>query len=254
MSPVAASQAIYQPAGAIIEEKVKAGSCSARRWDVPFGFGRGVVTPNFTPDSQTAPRRTPLEVKRQLGVGSQAKRRRRYSLIFRLSVLRCMPSSVGGLGPDAVRLSRTCVMNRFSNSRWRPRSGCPWSTISATRRSSWSFIASVELPSGQAPKRLEILVARAHDDIVGQRRHRRLLVPADPLEIVAHVLLVEARLRAARARTGPSARSATSRASCTSSIRISSPRRVAAIGSEAELELRVGQDDAARLGVRRAAA
>ena len=51
---------------------------------------------------------------------------------------------------------------------------------------------------GQAAERLEVLLARPCHDVVGQRRHRRLLVPADPLEVVADELLVEARLRAAR--------------------------------------------------------
>src|SRR6185295_3828045 len=97
------------------------------------------------------------------------------------------------------RLS-TLMMNRFSNSRTASSKCTPLSTISSTRCSSRSEIIAglFELPGGQAPERLDVLFSRVKDDLVGQRRHGRLLVPADPLEVVADELFVEARLRSAR--------------------------------------------------------
>ena len=55
----------------------------------------------------------------------------------------------------------------------------------------------IECMAGNALVRFPVFVSRAGDDVRRQRRSRRLLVPADPLEIVAHVLLVERRLRLA---------------------------------------------------------
>ena len=81
--------------------------------------------------------------------------------------------------------------------------------------------------------------ARALDDVVGQRRRGRRLVPARPRRPVAHVLLVERRLAAAGlVGVGrPEAR------------RVRRQHLVAdddpAVGGAAELELRVGQDDPA---------
>src|ERR1700751_2739297 len=55
----------------------------------------------------------------------------------------------------------------------------------------------LELAAGEPPERFDVFLARALDDLVGQRGDRRLLVPADALEIIADELLVEAGLGAA---------------------------------------------------------
>src|SRR5438270_11693825 len=46
-------------------------------------------------------------------------------------------------------------------------------------------------PARQPPQRLEVPLAGAGDNLGRQRRRRRLLVPAELLEVVAQVLLVE---------------------------------------------------------------
>ena len=55
----------------------------------------------------------------------------------------------------------------------------------------------MEVAPGEAAVRFDVFFTRAEDDIVGKRRHGRLLVPADLLEVVADELLVETRLRSA---------------------------------------------------------
>ena len=135
-----------------------------------------------------------------------------YSPIFRVRVLRCMPERIGGLREAAVALSEDArdeallelvngiveldaFVDHFLDEPFEP------------------FGRSLQLPAGQAAERLDVLLARLLHDIVGQRRHRRLLVPADAFEVVADELLVEALLRAARGCSRRAARSATSRAS-----------------------------------------
>src|SRR4051794_15637396 len=54
----------------------------------------------------------------------------------------------------------------------------------------------VERLAGDELVGVDVALARPGDDIVGDRRCRRLLVPAGAGRPVAHVLLVEARLRA----------------------------------------------------------
>ena len=93
-------------------------------------------------------------------------------------------------------------------------------------------------PSGVAAPR--VLLARAPDDFGRQARPGRTLVPVERLEVVAHELLVEAR-RAASRRVGirrPEARRVGRQ-------RLVDQRQRAAL-VDAELELRVGDDDAAR--------
>src|SRR2546421_721151 len=46
-------------------------------------------------------------------------------------------------------------------------------------------------PARQAPQRFEIPIAGSGDHLLRQRRRRRLLVPAELLEVVPQVLLVE---------------------------------------------------------------
>src|SRR4029453_6465352 len=174
-----------------------------------------------------------------------------YSSIFRLRVLRWMPSVPAVLVRLPSQRLSTLMMNRFSNSRTASSNCTPLSTISSTRCSSRSEIIAglVELPGSQAPERLDVLVSRVKDDLFGQRRPGRLFVPADLLEVVADELFVEAGLRSAGrvliAR--PEAR------------RVRRERLVdenhallvgsGAIGEEAEFELGVGDDDAAGFGV-----
>ena len=137
----------------------------------------------------------------------------------------------------------TREMNRFSNSRLASPKRIPFATISSIRRSSFSFTALLELQAAQEPERLDVFLARLLDDVAGERGHGRLLVPADRLEVVAHELLVEARLRTTRriVVARPEAR------------RIGRQRLVdeddlipaGAVGDAAEFEFRVGDDDAA---------
>ena len=97
----------------------------------------------------------------------------------------------------------------------------------------------VERLAGDALVGLDVARARARDDVVGDRRRRRRLVPAAADGPVAHVLLVEARLAAAGlvAVGRPVARG------------VRREHLVAddelAVVVEAELELRVGEDHAA---------
>ena len=78
-----------------------------------------------------------------------------------------------------------------------------------------------QLAVREAAERFHVLVARALDHLIRQRRDRRLLVPPDLFQVVAHVLLVEAGLSLPGC-TDPGARSARSRASA---LRRSAPRR-----------------------------
>src|SRR4051794_36737112 len=93
--------------------------------------------------------------------------------------------------------------------------------------------------AGQALVRLPVELTGARDDLIRDGRRGRRLVPAGAGRPVAHVLLVEGRLRSPRrvAVGGPEARRV---------------RRADLVGEderavvvEAELELRVGEDDAA---------
>src|SRR6185503_19384986 len=98
---------------------------------------------------------------------------------------------------------RTWLMNRFSNSRTASSNWTSLSTISATRRSIFSAIivtrspALGKIPTGQPPERFDVFLACPGHHVIRERGDRRLLVPLDGFEIVAHELLVEARLRAA---------------------------------------------------------
>ncbi len=99
--------------------------------------------------------------------------------------------------------------------------------------------------AGDPLVRLLVARPRALHDLVGQRRRGRRLVPARPGRPVAHELLVEARLAAARlvAVGRPEAR------------RVGGEHLVAehdrAVRAAPELELRVGQDDPALARVAR---
>ncbi len=106
----------------------------------------------------------------------------------------------------------------------------------------------VERDPGQPLERLDVARPRPGHDVVRQLRPRRGLVPAQRLAVVPHELLVERRLAAAGlvAVGRPEAR------------RVRGQRLVAederAVRVEAELELRVGEDDPARRGPVRAVA
>src|SRR6185503_11085969 len=97
----------------------------------------------------------------------------------------------------------------------------------------------VQGPAGQARENVDVAPAGPLDDLVGEAGRRRVLVPAEGLEVVADVLLVEGRLGAPLA------------------VGLLRPeaggvRRHDLIGQHQavpvapELELRVGDDDAAR--------
>ena len=92
--------------------------------------------------------------------------------------------------------------------------------------------------AGDALIRFPVLVSRACDHIRRQDGGRRLLVPADALEVVAHVLLVERRLRLAGRILigGPEARGIRRK-------RFVDPDEF--LAEQAEFEFRVGDDDAA---------
>ena len=81
------------------------------------------------------------------------------------------------------------------------------------RRHPHPLQVGVERLAGDPLVRLAVAGGGLFDDLGGQLGRRRLVVPAARVEPVAHVLLVERRLRPARARTGPPARTATSPAS-----------------------------------------
>src|ERR1035437_4816556 len=189
-----------------------------------------------------------------------------------------MPSESAVLVRLPSYLTSTRAMKRFSNSCTASSNRTPLSTLSPQSFSSRSLItargapsppalarafaraagahhgcrSSCELPAGEAAIRFDVLLARLFDDVRRQRRDGGLFVPADPLEVVAHELLVEAGLRAARlvAVDGPEAG------------RVGRQRlvdqdhallgRLRAAGAQPEFEFRVGDDDAARFGVGRA--
>src|SRR5262249_39603045 len=102
-----------------------------------------------------------------------------------------------------LQLARTRLMKRFSNSRIASSNWTPRPTISSTSFSRRSLIMLCsrgwpllfELAAGQAAERLQILRPRSLDVVLGQRRDWRLLVPTDVLEVIAHDLLIETRLR-----------------------------------------------------------
>ena len=104
---------------------------------------------------------------------------------------------------------------------------------------------SVERDLRQPLERFDVAGARPGDDILRHLGPGVGAIPSGREAEVAHVLLVERRLRPARAvRVGrPEAR------------RVGRQRLVAerddAVSVDAELELRVGEDDPARLGMRR---
>src|SRR5690242_4547555 len=115
-------------------------------------------------------------------------------------------------------------MKTRSNSRWASSKRIPRSIICWTREDRSSRIIEASLKAGgrrpqaeersknfgpwpsafgllelfpcDQPKRLDVLRARSLHDVVRERGDRRLFVPADLLEVVAHELLVEARLPA----------------------------------------------------------
>src|SRR5579883_1739569 len=99
-----------------------------------------------------------------------------------------------------------------------------------------------DFAAGQAAEGLHIFCLRALDNVIRKRRRRRLLVPANGFQVVAHELLIERGLSAARLPRGaiPEAR------------RI---RRQHLVGKDraflrsAEFEFRIGEDQAAGLGV-----
>ena len=85
-------------------------------------------------------------------------------------------------------------MKRFSNSGARPRNES-LSSPSSTRWRAYRASPLLEFPPRQAVKCLDILLSGALDHDLGQGGNRRLFVPADLFEVIAHVLLVETGLR-----------------------------------------------------------
>src|ERR1700690_671409 len=108
-------------------------------------------------------------------------------------------------------------MNFFSNSGTASSSKMPRSTIIPRRDSNCSFTIArsaetlclscclrfgawilIECLPGDYLTGFAIFFARCGHHVGGQRGARRELIPANPLEIIAHVLLVEGRLRSSR--------------------------------------------------------
>src|SRR5918995_311002 len=149
--------------------------------------------------------------------------------------------------------ANTREMNRFSNSRVASGNRIPRSTISSTSFCSFSFtpLSSFELEAAQQAERLDVFLAGFRDHLIRQRRHRRLLVPSNRFEIVADELFVEARLRAARCVN--IARPETRRVWRQRLVDENDLTFLWTIEDAAELEFCVGNDDAAMLGVSRAA-
>src|SRR5947209_2855166 len=59
-------------------------------------------------------------------------------------------------------------------------------------------ISSPQIAAGEDPERLPVLGAGCFDDVARQFRSRRLLIPADTLQIVTNKLFVEGGLRFSR--------------------------------------------------------
>src|SRR5688572_3560509 len=169
-----------------------------------------------------------------------------------------MPSASAVLVKLPSQLPNTRAMNRFSNSRTASSNCTPRSTISSTSRSSRSEIMAAPLPrgclstqvfAGQPAECLDIPVAGARHDVVGQARDRGLFVPPDALEIIADELLVEARLGTAGLVLV--ARPESRRVGGQHFIDQNQALRfgTTVVGQEPEFELRVGHDDALRFGM-----
>src|SRR6202022_881324 len=100
-------------------------------------------------------------------------------------------------------------------------------------------------------KRLYVFLSGLLNHIGGEAWHRRLLVPADRFEVVADELFVEALLRPA----GPVqiARPEARRIGRQHFVDQNNRALLRSVHETAELELGVGDDDAAVFGVRSAA-
>src|ERR1700736_3682343 len=116
------------------------------------------------------------------------------------------------------------------------RGGAP---AAASPRASCELVIRPPHSSRQARQRLAVFVAGSRDDLGRQIRARRLLVPVEGLQVVAHELLVETRRAHARAIAvrGPEARGVRRQHFV--------DEREYALAVDAEFELGVGNDDAA---------
>src|SRR5260370_3346034 len=116
-----------------------------------------------------------------------------------------------------------------------------WLTLRWQSRSSAAGIL-VKFASGELAVGFAVLGARGRHHILGKFRPRRLLVPTDPLEIVANKLFVVRRLGAAGLITfgRPKTRGVGGQ-------RFVNPDEF--VADQAKFELGVGEQDAARLGI-----
>src|SRR5581483_8188623 len=102
--------------------------------------------------------------------------------------------------------------------------------------------SSSQRSTGYEAIRFSVFFAGLLDDFGRQRRGGRLLVPTNGFQMIPHVLLVERRLRAARIVAG--ARPEAGRIGRENLI-----GEHKLVANEAELELRVRDDDATRFSV-----
>src|SRR5260370_31081379 len=75
--------------------------------------------------------------------------------------------------------------------------------FSVTKSSARNIGSRCRPLAGEALKRLEVASTRSHNHLVGERRSGGLFVPAQMVQVITQVLLVERRFRSPRAERLP---------------------------------------------------